>query len=45
MWVASSDALVQLSAFRSGVLRMSSRELGEEVRRAREQMKKFVKKE
>ena len=45
VWVASSDALVQLSAFRSGVLRMSSRELGEEVRRAREQMKKFVKKE
>lgn len=45
VWVASSDALVQLSAFRSGVLRMSSRELGEEVGRVREQMKKFVKKE
>ncbi len=45
VWVASSDALVQLSAFRSGVLRMSSRELGEEVHRVREQMEKYIKKE
>ncbi len=42
VWVASSDALVQLSAFRSGVLRMSARELGEEVTRVREQMRKYL---
>ncbi|MDO5400112.1 MAG: TetM/TetW/TetO/TetS family tetracycline resistance ribosomal protection protein [Eubacteriales bacterium] len=37
--VATSDALVQLSSFRSGVLRMSARELREDVDRAREEMK------
>lgn len=40
--VATSDALVQLSSFRSGVLRMSARELEEEVTRAREEMGKIV---
>ena len=39
--VASSDFLVQLSSFRSGVLRMSARELHEEVEKARAEMKKF----
>ncbi len=41
--VASSDSLVQLSSFRSGVLRMSARELREEVERARGEMGKFLK--
>ena len=36
--VATSDALVQLGAFRSGVLRMSAGELLEEVERARREM-------
>ena len=36
--VATSDGLVQLSSFRSGVLRMSARELREEVERARKEM-------
>ena len=36
--VASSDSLVQLSSFRSGVLRMSARELREEVEAARKEM-------
>ena len=36
--VASSDGLVQLSSFRSGVLRMSARELREEVELARKEM-------
>ena len=36
--VASSDNLVQLSSFRSGVLRMSARELKEEVDRVRSEM-------
>ena len=39
--VASSDSLVQLSSFRSGVLRMSARELLSEVEQARKDMKKF----
>lgn len=39
--IATSDALVQLSGFRSGVLRMSARELREEVDRAREEMKGY----
>ena len=39
--VVSSDGLVQLSALGSGVLRVSARELEEEVRRAREEMKRF----
>ena len=42
--VASSDALVQLSSFRSGVLRMSARELREEVERARTEMGKHFRK-
>ncbi len=37
--VASSDGLVQLGAFRSGVLRMSARELETEVRQAETDMK------
>lgn len=37
--VASSDALVQLGAFRSGVLRMSARELLAEVSQAQKDMK------
>ncbi len=41
--VASSDALVQLSSFRTGVLRMSARELWEEVCDAQKDMKKFLK--
>ena len=36
--VATSDALVQLSSLRSGVLRMSARELQEELARARKEM-------
>ena len=43
VWVASSDSLVQLSSFRSGVLRMSARELGEEVERASREMGMFLK--
>ena len=39
--VASSDNLVQLSSFRSGVLRMSARELEEAVEKARKEMKKY----
>ena len=39
--VATSDGLVQLSAFRSGVLRMSARELYEEVERAMDEMRKY----
>ena len=38
--VASSDNLVQISSFRSGVLRMSARELYEEVEIARKEMGK-----
>ena len=41
--VASSDSLVQLSAMGSGVLRMSARELREEVDRAKEEMKAYYK--
>ena len=36
--VATSDALVQLSSLRSGVLRMSARELLEELERTRKEM-------
>lgn len=39
--VASSDALVQLSSFRSGVLRMSARELREEIESANQDMKQY----
>ena len=42
--VASSDGLVQLSSFGSGVLRLSARELWEEVENAREAMKKLYQK-
>ena len=38
--VATSDALVQLSSIRSGVLRVSARELQQEVEAAREEMRK-----
>ena len=41
--VASSDALVQLSALGSGVLRMSARELKMEVDAARKEMEPFLK--
>ncbi len=42
--VATSDSLVQLSSLRSGVLRMSARELKEEIKRAQEEMgKHFLK--
>ncbi len=41
--VASSDNLVQLSIFRSGALRMSARELREEVEAAHREMGKFLK--
>mgnify|MGYP002517173707 CR=1 FL=1 len=42
--VASSDGLVQLSSFRSGVLRMSARELREEVEIAKKEMGKHFSK-
>ena len=42
--VASSDSLVQISSFRSGVLRMSARELMEEVETARKEMGKHFRK-
>ena len=38
VWVATSDSLVQLSAFRSGVLRLSARELKAEVTATRGEM-------
>ena len=38
--VATADSLVQLGALRSGVLRMSARELQEELARAKTEMKK-----
>ena len=41
--VATSDALIQLSSLRSGVLRMSARELWQEVAQAEEQMQKYYK--
>ena len=41
VWVASSDALVQLSSFRAGVLRMSARELREELDHAKQEMRRF----
>lgn len=42
--VATSDALVQLSSLRSGVLRVSARELQEEVEAARKAMEAYYKK-
>ena len=40
--VASSDNLVQLSSFRTGVLRMSARELREEIEAANREMAPFL---
>ena len=40
--VVTSDSLVQLSTFRSGLLRMSARELWEDVDRAKEQIRAFL---
>ncbi len=42
--VATSDSLVQLSSWRSGVLRLSARELQEEVEGARREMGKHFRK-
>ena len=42
--VASSDSLIQLSALGSGVLRMSARELREEIDRARSEMRPYLSK-
>ena len=42
--VATSDSLVQLASIRSGVLRMSARELYEEVEAARKEMTQHYKK-
>ena len=42
--VASSDSLVQISSFRSGVLRMSARELMDEVEAARKEMGRHFRK-
>ena len=42
--VATSDSLVQLSSLRSGVLRMSARELREEIELAGKEMEQFYKK-
>lgn len=42
--VATSDALVQIASLRSGVLRMSARELLEEVTAADKEMKKHFRK-
>ncbi len=41
--VATSDSLVQLSSLRSGVLRLSARELQEDITRANAEMKKYYK--
>ena len=40
--VASSDNLVQLSSFRTGVLRVSARELREEIRLAGKEMTQYL---
>ena len=40
--VATSDALVQLSSFRTGVLRMSARELREEIDAANRDMEQYL---
>ena len=42
--VATSDGLVQLSSLRSGVLRMSARELQEEVAAAHKEMRQHFQK-
>jgi predicted RNA-binding protein with PIN domain len=41
--VATSDSLVQISSLRSGVLRMSARELLDDVAQARKEMASFLK--
>ena len=41
--VATSDALVQISSFRSGVLRMSARELRDTVEQAKKEMREYSK--
>ena len=41
--VATSDSLIQVSSLRSGVLRMSARELLDTVNQAKEEMKAFTK--
>ena len=41
--VATSDAMVQLSSLRSGVLRISARELQAEVESARREMEQYYK--
>ena len=41
--VATSDNLIQIASLRSGVLRMSARELREEVEKTRKEMGKFLK--
>ena len=41
--VATSDALVQLSSLRSGVLRMSARELWAELEQTKEAMRPYFK--
>ena len=43
VWVATSDSLVQLSAFRSGVLRLSARELRAEVEAAGGEIRTLLK--
>jgi predicted RNA-binding protein with PIN domain len=42
--VATSDSLVQLSSLRSGVLRMSARELAQELEQAKKEMAEHFKK-
>ena len=42
--VATSDSLVQLSSLRSGVLRMSARELKEEIELAKKEMRQHFQK-
>jgi predicted RNA-binding protein with PIN domain len=42
--VATSDSLVQLASLRGGVLRMSARELREELETANREMEPFLKK-
>jgi len=44
VWVASSDALVQLSGLGGGILRMSARELRELVEQARKDMRRHYSK-
>ena len=40
--VATSDSLIQISSLRSGVLRMSARELKEEVETAKKKMQSYI---